>query len=255
MSDDSSSRHKEAGASVTWGPTAAIVGTITAYFVSQFVLAALITLFFKLANWSSFEITAWLDSTFGQFLIMLASAALSLLVLWVFLDKQRASWRALGLKRWPKANDALYILLGFAIYFGLFIIAGTVARLLGVDTAQEQEIGFESATTGGHLALVFVGLVVLPPIVEELLFRGFLFGGLRTKLTFIGATVLTSALFAAPHLLGSSTGLLWIAAIDTFVLSLVLCHVREKTGALWASIGIHAVKNGLAFIFLFVVVQ
>ena len=39
--------------------------------------------------------------------------------------------------------------------------------------------------------------------------------------------------------------------LDTFILSLVLIYLREKTGGLWASITLHAFKNGVAFVALF----
>jgi membrane protease YdiL (CAAX protease family) len=126
---------------------------------------------------------------------------------------------------------------------------------VGVDTDQEQAIGYENAVSFFQLSLVFISLAVFPPVAEELLFRGFLFGGLRKKMTFVGAAVVTSIFFGALHLFTGmpGEGLIWIAAIDTFVLSMVLCYVREKTGAIWACIGIHAVKNSLAFLLYFVI--
>ena len=65
-------------------------------------------------------------------------------------------------------------------------------------------------------------------------------------------TLVTSVIFGALHTLTGKDGLLWIAAIDTFALSLVLCYLREKTGNLYASMGVHAIKNGIAFLALFV---
>lgn len=246
---------KERSAAVTWGPLAAILFTVLTYFVSQLVVGITIGFIFGLMNWGESRVNQWLESTTGQFIVMSTSALVTLLLVWLFLDIKQASFRALGFSRWPKWGDAARVVAGFFVYFVFFIIAATIAAaVFGVNTEQEQEIGFESAKAGGGgLILVFISLVILPPLVEEILFRGALFGGLRKKLPFIWATIITSLFFAAPHLLGSSVSLLWIAAVDTFVLSLVLCYVREKTGALWASIGIHAIKNGLAFLYLFVI--
>lgn len=243
------------GAVITWGPLAAILVTIATYILSQLIVGLVLGLVFGAANWPQWRVDEWLDSTVGQAVVMSAGSAVTLMVLWLFLDMRKGNFRALGLIRWPKWTDAAHVAAGFFVYFVLFVIVAALAgTFLGLNTEQEQEIGFESVKTGGGgLILVFISLVILPPIVEELLFRGFLFGGLRKKLTLVWATLITSAMFAAPHLLGSSTGLLWIAAVDTFVLSLVLCYVRERTGALWACIGIHAVKNGLAFLYLFVI--
>jgi membrane protease YdiL (CAAX protease family) len=52
---------------------------------------------------------------------------------------------------------------------------------------------------------------------------------------------------------GGAAGPLWIGAVDTFTLSLVLVSLREITGNLWAGISLHAAKNGIAFILLFVI--
>ena len=59
----------------------------------------------------------------------------------------------------------------------------------------------------------------------------------------IAAARLGDELFAVAHLPeGGAAGPLYIAALDTFVLSLVLIYLREKTGSLWASITLHAVS-------------
>lgn len=257
MSNDSGKKvaQKEKGAAITWGPVAAILGTIGIYVLSQFVIGFLFGLFFGFSSWSQEKIDDWAGSTFGQFLLIGTSGLATMGLLWVLLRKLRAGFKVLGFSRAPQWRDALITAAGFFVYFVLLITATVIAsQFLGLNTDQEQDIGFEQAKAGsGGLALVFLSLVIIPPIVEEIVFRGFLFGGLRTRLSLGWAIVITSALFAAPHLLGGFSGLLWIAAVDTFVLSLVLCYVREKTGALWAPIGIHAVKNSLAFIAIFVI--
>lgn len=233
MSEDSSKKSsapvKENGAKINWGPQAAIIMTVVIFMASQLLIGAMLGVIFGSLNWSSTQVDDWLNTTIAQFIIGLASAAASMLVLKIFLDARKSGFRAIGLSRWPNKKDAIFFALGFLVYFGLLIIAVSIASKVGVDTQQQQEVGFDNAkSTKDMLYLVFISLVVLPPVVEEILFRGFLFGGLRTKLNFVVATIITSLLFAAPHLLGTTSGLLWVAAIDTFVLSLVLCYVREK---------------------------
>jgi membrane protease YdiL (CAAX protease family) len=59
-------------------------------------------------------------------------------------------------------------------------------------------------------------------------------------------------LFGVAHLqFGSGAPLLWVAALDTFTLSIVLCYLREKTGSVWAGVFLHAIKNAIAFVALF----
>jgi membrane protease YdiL (CAAX protease family) len=61
-------------------------------------------------------------------------------------------------------------------------------------------------------------------------------------------------LFASAHLdEGGSAGPLYVGAVDTFILSLSLIYLREKTNNLWASMTLHACKNGFAFVALFII--
>ncbi|MGH7157694.1 MAG: lysostaphin resistance A-like protein [Candidatus Saccharimonadales bacterium] len=238
-----------------WSPVVAIAGTAGVYVAAQFVVGILLGFFFGFSGWSQARIDSWLASTLGQFAVIAVSGAATIALLALFLHLRRIKFQALGFSRAPQWRDAASTAAGFFVYFGLLIASSVIAaQFLGINTQQEQEIGFEQAKAGASgLALVFLSLVIIPPIVEETLFRGFLYGGLRSKMTMWWAAGLTSVMFAVLHLFASSEGLLWIAAIDTFILSIVLCYVRERTGALWAAIGIHAIKNSLAFIVVFVV--
>jgi membrane protease YdiL (CAAX protease family) len=160
---------------------------------------------------------------------------------------------AIGLKK-PRWSDLLHGLLAVPLYFLLYLIVVAVVShfvpALNVD--QKQEIGFDNVQGGAALVMTFISLVILPPLAEEIMVRGFLYSTLKKALPMIWAVILTSALFAAAHLSeGGSGGLLYIAALDTFVLSLILIYLREKTGSLWASITLHACKNGIAILALF----
>ena len=141
-------------------------------------------------------------------------------------------------------------------YFASFIVLVSVLRWLvpSLDVEQKQDIGFNDVTGTGQMLATVLALVVFAPFAEEVLFRGFLYTGLRRRLTFAVSTILTSLLFGAAHLLGNEQGasLLWIAGIDTMVLSIILCVLREKTGRLWAPMLLHAVKNSVAFSLLYI---
>ncbi len=77
---------------------------------------------------------------------------------------------------------------------------------------------------------------------------------MKRSLPKLAAIVLASAVFAAGHLeFGNGGPLVWVAAVFTFVLALVLTVLREMTGRIWAGIFLHALVNGVSFFFLFVV--
>lgn len=202
------------------------------------------------------QLQAWYDSPQGTF-VKVAMQSLALLALLIWFVRSRkvitSFQQAVGLRaiRW---KDLGYALGGAVIYAMLFVIfLSLVNAIIPVDSTKEQAIGFDRNITGASLIWAFASLVILPPIIEEIIFRGFLYGTFRRRNISIAVSIIwTSLIFGALHLKGSSDGsLLWIAFIDTFVLSVVLCYLREKTGSIWASIMLHALKNGLVFANLF----
>lgn len=248
---ETTAKHKRQG----YGPIAAVLVTVGVYFASQIFVGLVVSLLPIVNGWSLEKLQDWLDtSAAAQFVMILAVEAITLWLIWLFLRLRRVKLKTIGLVK-PEYGDVAYGLAGYAVYFVLFVMISVVARLLlpGLDMEQEQEIGFSKDITGLALAYVFASLVLLPPITEEIVTRGFLYTGLRKKLSVVTSAIVTSILFAAAHLQwGSGNGLLWVAALDTFVLSLILVYLREKTGSLWAPITVHMLKNGLAFTLLFI---
>jgi membrane protease YdiL (CAAX protease family) len=136
----------------------------------------------------------------------------------------------------------------------LLIAFAVVQGISSINTDQQQQIGFENASGLLPLSLVFISLVILPAFVEEIMIRGFLYSGLLKKYSKKIAAILASLIFAVAHLqLGSGEPPLWIAAIDTFILSVVLIYLRERTGNIWAGVAVHIIKNSFAFVSLFIV--
>jgi membrane protease YdiL (CAAX protease family) len=237
-----------------WGPTAAIIISVLAYLAGSILAGIVVYAVAALMHKDLKESNDWLASIPGQFLFVVLLEGLIITTIVLFLKHRGASIRDLGFRRRPELGDAGRAVIAFVLYFGALIIASALAKgLLNVDVDQKQELGFDNVVGGTEKIITFISLVVLPPIAEEILFRGFLFTGMRKRLKFVPATIFVSLIFASLHLFASNQGLLWIAGIDTFILSLVLCYLREKTGNLWASIAVHMIKNTMAFIFLYVV--
>ena len=266
MSNDSSSAVPAAAklkvpaanpfAQLPWGPGFGFFVTALSFVASQVVAGALFVAVLATSGWATSRIHHWLDGVVGQFMVVTFAELLALGVLWLFLHWRKINWRLLGYTRRPTWNDAGRTALAFVIYITLLITALTLAAaFLHVDLNQKQDVGFNNVVGAGQKALTFITLVLLPPVVEETLFRGLLFGGFRKKLRWGWAALFTSLLFALPHLSETDGGVLWTAGIDTFLLSMVSCYLREKTGALWGSVGLHMAKNSVAFLFLYIFVS
>ncbi len=238
-----------------WGPIPTLILVIYTYIASLALGTILASVYPVIAGWDPEQTDEWLASPFSQFLLILFVDAAVILILWWLLRLRKSSFRDIGLKK-PHGNDILYALAGFVAYFVLYVCIASVAKVIApsLDLEQTQQVGFETAKEFSQLALVFASLVIIPPVVEEILFRGFLYKGLKSKWPKWVAALVTSLVFAVAHLqFGSGAPLLWVAAIDTFTLSLVLVYLREKTGSLGAPILLHMLKNGIAFTLLFIV--
>jgi membrane protease YdiL (CAAX protease family) len=252
MSEDSSKP-----AVARWSPIAAVLLIGITTLVLPTVAGLSVFLLSRVIFWEqSVAADTWLiNSAFAQFIVTaLSYAAMLAAVIWFVRYKGAAVRQALGihLTRW---RQLLFAIPGYVVYILFFIIAVMIVRVVsGIDVDQRQALGFDEQVQGFSFILAFISLVVLPPLCEEVLFRGFLYGTLRAnKLGALWATTITSIFFAGLHLFGSTDGsLLWIAFVDVFVLSLVLCYVRERTGNIWAGVVIHALKNAVVFVNLFI---
>jgi uncharacterized protein len=91
------------------------------------------------------------------------------------------------------------------------------------------------------VTLLATGAGLFAPAVEELLFRGFVFGILRSRLRTAEAIVLASAIFAAFH--GQPEVMLPI-----FLVGAVLNGIYVRTGSLAYPILFHLLFNGATLV-------
>jgi len=100
----------------------------------------------------------------------------------------------------------------------------------------------QSYTSAETKWVFWVALVIGAPVVEEFLFRGFLFEGLRdTRLGPVGAVVITSVIWASIH---QQYEMFEIIVIGT--MGVVLGIAKIKTGSLYTTIIMHSMNNFVA---------
>jgi membrane protease YdiL (CAAX protease family) len=257
MSDDSSdltSRPKQPAQG--WGAAlASLFSTIGIYLIVPVVAASILFTVLRGSGQSISRIQDTLtQSVTAQFFYILLAEVMTVAVVWGLLKLFRWNWKTIGLTR-PKWFHLLVGLVAVVPYLVIYIaMAKLVSALVpGFDISQAQEIGFNSVQGGLQLTLTFISLVILPPLAEEITMRGFLYTGLRKWLPRIAAALAVSVLFGAAHLSeGGAAGPLWVGALDTAILSMVLIGLREWTGNLWAGITLHMTKNLIAFLAIFI---
>lgn len=218
-------------------PVIVILGTLLLFFTSQIVGIFLASPFSTFVTEQNYQTVLFIAM---NLLVMLAILTVVMLVVgfnWKQLGWKNTGWRAY-----------LKIVPAFLMYF----IASAVFTYLatkyinGFNVEQSQDVGFSKVNSLPVLIATFMSLVIFTPFVEEIIFRGVLFRGLRKRVPFWASAVIVSIVFALAHMQ-------WNVAVDTFALSLVLCYLAEKTNSIFPSILLHGIKNSLAFILLFVV--
>lgn len=152
----------------------------------------------------------------------------------------------LGMKQPPTLVDIGLAPIGYVVYL---FLANLLTNLMSVfswfNADQVQDVGFSYGLMGFNRIIAMIALVLIAPVAEEIIMRGWLYGKLRSKLKVPLAMLLVSALFGLLH--GQ-----WNVAISTFALSMVLCSLREITGTIWAGMLLHILSNGIAFYLLYV---
>jgi membrane protease YdiL (CAAX protease family) len=163
------------------------------------------------------------------------------------IKKSKTNRHDLGLSRLPTWLDIFITPAGFIIYVFLSAILISVAIWIFpiIDIKEAQEIGFNNISQNYEYLLSFLTLVIIAPVIEEVLFRGYFFSKLKKYIPVWASIIIVSVTFGLIH--GQ-----WNLAIDTFALSIVLCVLRQITGSLWSPILLHMVKNGIAYYILFI---
>lgn len=148
-----------------------------------------------------------------------------------------------GLRRAPLWRTIGWAALGMLAFY---VLTATYAAL--VDPQAEQDVTESLGANSGTLGLIAAGLMVIcvAPFVEELFFRGFFYRALRTRYPIVLAALVNGVVFGLIHFgFDGADGLLILPPLA--FLGVIFCLVYERTGTLWAVIGMHAFNNAVAF--------
>lgn len=175
---------------------------------------------------------------------------------------------SLGVSR-PKGGVLVGVGIGFLVGLGAVIgslviggLSAVVLESLGFSAENEAQQSLLGGLRGWvqdspvlALGAAFLVIVLFGPAVEEFVFRGAIFGGLYRlggffsravggdgssrsvdRFSFLGAALLSSAVFAALHQSA-------VIAPALFALAFVLCALYRRTGSILPSVVAHATFN------------
>lgn len=214
-----------------------LVGTLVAFLAlvgPWILLDPLFTALFPLLQVSVNIKIALATAIVGIFALLIVGLALLI---------YNKKFKDIGWNR-PKFEYLTKAVAFFVLYFVVSLAVQIVAaRFFGLDTQQAQDLGYQTLNPLEKL-IAFIPLVLITPIMEETIFRGFMFTGFRAQMSFWPAAITSSAVFGLVH--GQ-----WNVGLDVFVMGIVSCYLFEKTKSIWPSVLLHTIKNGVAFYLLY----
>ena len=156
-------------------------------------------------------------------------------------SRSRGPLRSLGLRGKSAWRLIAIGVGGYATFLGGLMLATLALRGLFGDMmplGQTADPLMASVDSKGELVIYFVLACVLAPIFEEIVFRGYLYAGLRRLANPRQAMLMGGLIFAAVHM--NSEALVIIALIGV-----MLCYLYERTRSLLPGMIAHGLHNAL----------
>ena len=159
-------------------------------------------------------------------------------IFWLLRRRKIDLSKNLGLYHF-NTNALIYSLVAYVI---LYLVLTAYSYAFQISPPEE----FIKLMQATPFVLNFLMVVIGAPIVEELLFRGFLFSQLKTtKLGINGSIILTSLIWTSIHLQYDL-----FLLIPIFLIGLLLGYLMHKYNSLYLVIIVHAVHNLQATLFI-----
>ncbi|WP_286831609.1 MULTISPECIES: CPBP family intramembrane glutamic endopeptidase [Kordiimonas] len=220
-------------------------GAFAVLFVSQFVFAIVLSVMAQFIG-AAFGIPGLAEQ--NRPLVLALALGLSSLVtyLWVRADITRfgpAFPAQIGLRpsRMSLEQTALLIV---GVFFLTRVLGGLYAGALeelipgSLPRGGAEQVFDQAAAAGASVATVLMFLLAafVAPVVEEVVFRGYLQSALRRQLPAWGAISVAALVFAAIH------GSLMLLPVY-FIIGAGLGYVYERTSSVYAAIALHMLNN------------
>lgn len=166
--------------------------------------------------------------------ILIVSAVVTLLIyLLVALIRKKNFFKTVNINKMKPLGIVPIVILAMAFNLLLNIVLSYIPF---PQAWMDSYIQTSEATLGGGGIALLIAAVIVAPILEEVVFRGFIYQRLKSGMPLVVAAILTSFAFGVVH--GT---IIW--GIYTFVFSLLLIWTYERFHSLLANIILHMFFN------------
>lgn len=212
--------------------------------ITLFIIIFSILISFLTMKFSSIFSDASLLSLWGMF----SYSVLIGVLLWIIFIRYRTY--IIQLLKYPFTyfiKGLYYYLLFIPVLFVITLISFSIFKMIGLTPTPQEIILIYLQTDSFYLLFtIFFLSCIVAPFVEEIIFRGIIYTGLKTRFSVLSSIILSSLIFTLLHNeLFALTGL--------FAFGFFLSYVFEKYQNLWLSIGIHFFNNFFTTIIILIV--
>lgn len=183
------------------------------------------------------------DQKTAYYFSILASNILFMTLILVIKAVKGITWAELGWKKVKLGQSIKDILKVWGLTWLIHIAYMIILVSLGITPEENELAKLLQKPTLLMLLINILIIAVAAPMIEETLFRGILFGSLRTYCGYWTAIVISAAIFSALHFE-------LIGFVPRFVLGIGLGYLYIKHQSIFPSMGLHALNNLLAVIII-----
>lgn len=182
------------------------------------------------------------------FVSLFVNVLICLYIFYIVRIEHRQSIAALGLSLINLPENTKQGVKRYLITLPLIILAGfitnQISNFYGLTPETQDVVKWllEEKSIFILVCLIFFGTIIAP-IIEEIIFRGFLQSALKNYFGERYAILTSAFLFAAVHMD-------MFVFLQIFILGMLLGYLYEKTKTLAASVIVHILHNSLTMIFL-----
>lgn len=179
-----------------------------------------------------------LQNTYFQLVASLVLQLAFLAAPVIYYARKKCTPQLLCPVRKPHPSLALALVVPFLLIVGFILPTSYFVELI-------YKLGYPPTSlelrTAGQVVLAVIATVLVAPVVEELIFRGFLLSGLRKTFSPYVAALLSAVAFSLMHMSPEQT-------VYQFVLGYACALIVLQSGNLLASMLVHAVSNGITLV-------
>jgi hypothetical protein len=216
--------------------------------------------FYRLGDAESTKtITPEIQGWFSIFAIFLSSLGVFSYFRCLPQNIRQLIWGPYAFKGWKSRLEDFYIgIATWIISYPLVVAVGQAISLIisfFYKNIQPEQVAVKqiktAATSDGQLFVLVFCVIFIVPILEEILFRGFLQNWFKSHFGRKKAIIFTAIVFALFHYAPSQgAGNIELLA-SLFVLACFLGYIYERQKSLWASISMHAIFNSISISLIF----